>query len=221
VIYFEDLVVKAHELLDDGHAIGLSDWSRNFIQNVGAKLSSDDEPRLSTNQAQSLKKVLGYFVRHFVSAGFDRNEIEESLINPVFKAEPYVSPAVKRECRHLGANKLGFRFKFDPITAKKIQESATHGYYCRFDKKTKLWIVTVCMDNYPMIISMINECRFELNESTRKWLNSLDQIFSTDYQNTIKSSFVYDKNSNCVIANVCGNEALEEFIYNILEGIYI
>lgn len=221
MIYFEDLVINAYNILRDGthNTVSLSEWSRNFILNIGSKLADDGSTQLSTNQSAALKKVLPYFVRFFVHAGYDRNEVEDALAYPIFKSPLYNSPAVKRECRHLGANLLGFRFKFNPTIAKDIQDKATGGYY-RFDKQTKLWIVTVTINNYQTISSAIYENRFELNGQTEKWLQSLKHINDQTPEERI-STFAYDAETACVVVNVVANEKLEHFVQYFLESIYV
>jgi hypothetical protein len=212
MIYFEDLVIKAKTYVDNNKAYYLSVWTKNFIQNVGSHLINDSNPKLSTNQAETLKKVLPNFFKFMTE--YQKEDLEKAILFPNFKNELYISPAVKKEARHLGANFIGFRFKYNPELAKQIQESAMAGHF-RFDKKTKLWIVQVTQFNFENVFQCIKENRFETDNNLNNWMKlCIDKRKSP-------SVFVLDKETNCIVANIVANEELEIFVKNFLEGVYV
>lgn len=220
MIYFEDLVIKCRELLDNGYCYHLSVWSKNFIQNVADNLVHRDEPRLSTNQANALKKVMPSFIRYLaMSGGYSKETLELMIANPTFKRPLYVSPAVKREVRHLGANFLGFRFKYNPQLSKDIQIAAQPGYF-RFDKETKLWVVTVAENNFKGVFATIKENRFETDALTDKWINVCSIKDYTKYL-TPNTVCIFDVETDCIVVHSIANTKLNGFISTYLEGIYV
>jgi hypothetical protein len=220
MIYFEDLVIKCQELLNQGYCYHLSDWTKNFIQNVASNLINREEPKLSTNQAHALKKVMPSFIKYLaISNGYSKETLELMVANPTYKRPLYVSPAIKREVRHLGGNFIGFRFKYNPQLAKDIQLKAEQGFF-RFDKETKLWIVTVTEQNIQGVVHCIRENRFEIDELTQKWLDECGLPNWNKYEKP-KSICEFDENTDCVIVHTMANEQLNHFILTYLEGVYV
>lgn len=212
-MFFEDFVVKACDIVESGSLYNLSEWTKNFILNIGNKIKINDKTQLSTNQAAALQKVLPNFIKYLVKEGFDKSYLEQLIKNPVYKNELYISSAVKREVRHLGADYLGFRFKFNPLIVQSLKKNSN----CEFNRENNLWIIKIIAYNFENVMECIHENKFEIDSNTHNYLTECKKIYNTKPY----SIGSYDNKSDCIIVNVKENETLSIFVKEFLEGSYI
>jgi hypothetical protein len=101
------------------------------------------------------------------------------LADPVYRLMPYLRQMVPREVRHLGSNRLAFRFFPDDIvreTIKQMQPSArTPAERPCFNRQYGLWIV--CVDRltlYPIRLLIANQ-HFHADQATLDYLALAEQ----------------------------------------------
>lgn len=191
-------------------------WYERFVSNV--RLHALDNKPLSTEQVRIILKLLARLRPHLIEHRLASAEsIDRLLRHPVYRRQPYQSSSIPREVRHIGDNCLAFRFKYNDVIVDAIKGLRKKSDYfadelTRFDHATRVWIVRVTRDTLDPIFKIVNDHRFQFDEAT------LDYLTLASNSKGQPSTFVFDPESGKIVANVCDNEIIANWVRNVLRA---
>jgi hypothetical protein len=195
-------------------------WTNSFVRSLYASVQagralSSEQSRVFLNIVKKLRK-LGLLA----DVGHSDNVIDSLLLHPRYRRPPYQSTNIPREVRYLGDNKLGFRCKRIDEIVKDIKRLSATGMDASwreinrpvFNRQGRLWVVTVTAETYAAIINIIAVHDFKVDEAVIEYLALADSSKGQP------SSFVYDPESEKIVANICDNPIVGCWMEHVLFG---
>lgn len=199
-------------------------WYSDFIESVTGHVVYGKA--LSTYQASTVLKLLKRAEPMLVEHGYVQDgQITKLISYPIYNKMPYESSNMPREVRYVGDNMLAFRFKFNDTLIKEFSSlRMKSGHVINggprkptsdnafFHKTLRLWFVRVNRDTIQSIMSIIKRYRFDFDDAT------VDYLALAENSKSEESTFVYDPESEMIVANVCDNEIISMWVSTILNG---
>jgi len=188
------------------------DWHVSFIQNVSDHVSRGKP--LSTEQSKIVIKILSKMKHFLVSAGdVSEQAIDDLIQNPKYRQQPYQSANIRKEVRYLGANLIGFRFKFNDVIMRDIRaiSDVQQGAFSPwFDRDFRIWVVPISRYSLEKVREIISKHRFEMDTNARDYLALC--ACSKDKPSTV----VYDSETTSFILNVCDDDVFVAWANNVV-----
>ena len=214
MLLVEDVLLVMNNLVNDrGFTFGFNSWHRSFLKNIGQHVVNGRQ--LSTEQSRIVLKLIENS-RHHITANsqIKSSDIDELLAQPIYRQIPYVSTNIRKEVRHIGDNKLGFRCKYNEVIVKEFWSLATRANCpaAEFNNEHRIWIVEVTKSSRPFIKSIITEHRFEMDSHTSQWWNSTAKAIGG-----ISTAYV-NKDTDLIVMHVLDNPLLALWAVNVAGG---
>ncbi len=185
------------------------EWHFSFVENVHRYASSGHS--LSTEQGRILLKVIARACDLLVEQGLAQpDEIHALIASPTFRRPLYQSTSLPKEVRHIGANYLAFRFKFNEIIVQDLrllQHCDTAK--ATFDRDHRLWIVSVVRDDFDAVRRIIGRHRFRMDEATTEWLRLAEECIGQP------SLLTVEQDAGLILATVRDNELLASWMQHV------
>ncbi len=153
----------------------VDEWKCSFVTNVHYNVIAKNG-QLSTKQGEiALKIVKGMRVEAAAYFKMTVAAFDAWLESPRYDRKPYLSANIPREVRYMGDGRLAFRFKLDPTVVDDIKGLKSRNAMTLdgsvFDRKHRLWIVSVSGLNVERVLNIIDRHKFQHDQSTYDFLS--------------------------------------------------
>lgn len=196
------------------------DWTRGFIQSLNKSVEAGRA--LSTEQSRVFVNIVRRYYEHGIlrDSGYRHEALENFIAAPRHRQPPYPSTNIPKEVRYLGDNRFGFRSKWIDAIVHDIKALANKGSDASWkefqrpywSRQARMWVVSVTADNYDAVMKIIGRHGFDYDDAVAEYLalaaNSKGE----------KSTFIYDPESEKIVANICDNDILDGWIKRIVFG---
>lgn len=193
-----------------------SDWLFRFVGNVFMHV--EDGKAISTEQSNIIMRLANKHKAFLIKRGLDEMALSTLLKMPSHRRPPYQSSNIPREVRYIGDNKLAFRFKFNDVIIEELKQLKPKSSFAGRDQFPiwhpgyRVWIVSINRDNIERVMRVIRTQRFSFDDPVAEYLtlasNSLNQ----------RSSFVLDPETGNIVANICDNEFVANWVSSVLQA---
>lgn len=167
----EDLVLLMGSLRDALCAATHGDrvWVQSFLRNTSSRVERGGA--LSTEQGKIVLRLAQRFETLLADSGrVSGAELRELARRPRFRQPPYPSANVPREVRFLGANLLGFRFKYNEVILDDIKRLAPRAGVMPaprfwYHRAHRIWVTPLTRDTLDGVQQIIAKHRFDFDEA--------------------------------------------------------
>lgn len=152
-------------------------WKSNFIMNVHQSIAYSNRS-LSTAQAQVILKLANQHASNLSKAlGKKVADVQQAISNPTYSRPVYQSQNIPREVRYVSGNKIAFRFKLDQTVVQDLKglKNRQNKERPAFNKRFRIWVVTVTVTNYEAIQSIIKRHKFSYDQATLEYFMQVQQ----------------------------------------------
>lgn len=196
------------------------DWTRNFVISLSKTLG--DGRGLSSQQSKVFINLIKrlHTAGVLVESGFRAAEIEQLILSPRHRIEPYQSTVMPNEVRYLGDNKIGFRCKRIDAIIHDIKALGNRGSDSSwktnnrpfYSKSARMWVVSVTQETIKPIMNIIGRYDFGFDDSLIEYLT-----LAENSRNEV-CTFAYDPDGQSIVINTCNNPVIESWVKDVLYG---
>ncbi len=189
--------------------VKFKEWDEKFVNSIKTQIERDKG--LSTKQIKTFQNIVGNYKKSLIAEGFSNHVIEEILLRPRYRNDPYQSINLPNEVRYLGDNKLGFRFKPTPeliALIKNTRKPVTSKIKPVFNRKLKIWVLSITPANFSSIMDLVSH--FEYDDAVLEYLTLCENSKQE------KSTFFIEGDE--ILANISNNIYLDCWVRNMLYG---
>ena len=196
------------------------DWTRNFIISLSKTL--DGGRGLSTQQSKVFINLIKRLQASNIltESGFKAEDIEQLILSPRHRIEPYQSTVMPKEVRYLGDNKIGFRCKRIDSVIHDIKALGNKGSDSSwknnnrpfYSRSARMWVVSVTQETLKPIMNIIGKHDFGFDDAVIEYLTLAEN------SRNATSTFAYDPDGQSIIINTCNNPVIESWVKDVLYG---
>jgi hypothetical protein len=180
-MFVEDALKLLNHALETGSPAGsfmLADsYAPGFIKSLTER-AQGSKP-LSSRQVEVFVDIVRRYRAPMIESGLiSKTEIDKMIMRPECRVQPYKSTVYPREARHLGDNKIGFRYKYvkelnkyiyQNVSDKRLEDSGMPDLPV-WNSRLSMMIVPVTERTFNKVMLLISKFDFDVDWDTAEYL---------------------------------------------------